>query len=141
MSTCAIICIVLTIGSVVATRFNTTDNGSSILLKIERRLLLQCSISTFLFCITIFCDYVYTSTATIETFFYKDEKRVIEILVATSNMCVEIIFLIDALMLLMISFCVLTDSSKSADDYAGKAAKYNIIPARVKINKVSTMFS
>uniref|UniRef100_A0A7E4VD51 Serpentine receptor class gamma n=1 Tax=Panagrellus redivivus TaxID=6233 RepID=A0A7E4VD51_PANRE len=102
MVVCAGICIILTTGSIIATRFNKAMNGNSTASKIERILLLQCTVSSIFFCITIFCNYVYTSTTVMEGFVSRKERRLIKILIASSKMAVEILYLIDALLLLQI---------------------------------------
>uniref|UniRef100_A0A7E4VEH5 Serpentine receptor class gamma n=1 Tax=Panagrellus redivivus TaxID=6233 RepID=A0A7E4VEH5_PANRE len=105
MVVCAGICIILTTGSIVAARFNKIFSGNSTASKVERRLLLQCSVSIIFFCITIFCNYVYTSTTVInDESISKEEKRTIKIMVASSKMCVEILYVIDALMLLLLRY-------------------------------------
>uniref|UniRef100_A0A7E4VF68 7TM_GPCR_Srx domain-containing protein n=1 Tax=Panagrellus redivivus TaxID=6233 RepID=A0A7E4VF68_PANRE len=100
---CCVISIVLTIGSVIATRYNTTFNGSSTIAKFEHRLLLQCCFSTVLFTFIIVCDYFYTSTAIWEIEYSEEEKLFIDMMLSISNLSVELLFLSNALMLLLIS--------------------------------------
>uniref|UniRef100_A0A7E4VEF0 G protein-coupled receptor n=1 Tax=Panagrellus redivivus TaxID=6233 RepID=A0A7E4VEF0_PANRE len=99
-----IICVILTIGSIIGARFNTTFKGNLTATKIERRLLLQCSISTVLFTMAMGLEYSYMVVILNQEVFYFDEDGYpfVDLLVDMSNMFLRLLYTTDALMLLLI---------------------------------------
>uniref|UniRef100_A0A7E4VCW6 Serpentine receptor class gamma n=1 Tax=Panagrellus redivivus TaxID=6233 RepID=A0A7E4VCW6_PANRE len=99
---CCVICLILTVGSIMATRFNTAFNGNTTALKVERKLLLQCSVSTLFFTFTIVCLYFYFTTIPKQSDLDDDGRFIFDIWSSIYNMSLELLYATDALMLLLI---------------------------------------
>uniref|UniRef100_A0A7E4WBN2 Serpentine receptor class gamma n=1 Tax=Panagrellus redivivus TaxID=6233 RepID=A0A7E4WBN2_PANRE len=97
---CGIICVILIIGTIIATRFNPAFNGNSMASKIERRLLLQCSVSTTFFAFTVIFVCLYT-----ELLLSPPDAGTVRYIDFTVNIYIislEIVYGTEALMLLLI---------------------------------------
>uniref|UniRef100_A0A7E4VDB7 G_PROTEIN_RECEP_F1_2 domain-containing protein n=1 Tax=Panagrellus redivivus TaxID=6233 RepID=A0A7E4VDB7_PANRE len=103
--TCCVISIVLTVCSIIAARVNRVLYGSSVAVNLERRLLFQSSVSTFLFSFTIVWNYLYTVTHnnTEDNPTTNDEQWFVDLTACMGNVSLELLFGADALMLLLLS--------------------------------------
>uniref|UniRef100_A0A7E4ZVC3 Serpentine receptor class gamma n=1 Tax=Panagrellus redivivus TaxID=6233 RepID=A0A7E4ZVC3_PANRE len=91
------------VASIIASRFNTAFNGNTTALKVERKLLLQCSVSTLFFTFIIVGLYFYSAIATTQSDLDDDERFILDIWSSIYNLSWELLYAGDALTLLFIS--------------------------------------